>query len=362
MSVSAFVTARDRVLRVTHTDVDLTTVLNECLTALHEVAGFRQAALMTVDPQTILPTAGVVEGFTPDACGPFWDIELVGPGYNNFTSLARSTDPVATLHDATDGDLHRSPVYSQLYAPLDVDDELRAAFVLGNSCWGIASLLRETGRGPFPDVDVDAVRQLGRFIARAFRQALLRDEARAGSQTAVVLVDADNRIAHATEEARQLLEEINGVHHHVGVVGVSELPGMLLAPITRARFNQAGLHITTRVRGACGTWYRITAARTTAGDGHVALVIEPARANDLVPIVLEGFGLTEREHEIVGHLARGLSSREIAAELSLSAHTVRDHVKAILRKGGVANRGELIARLFTDHIRPAFEESLHRRT
>ena len=52
-------------------------------------------------------------------------------------------------------------------------------------------------------------------------------------------------------------------------------------------------------------------------------------------MVLEGYGLTEREVGIVLYLARGLSSKEIAAELSLSPHTVRDHVKAIFRKCGV---------------------------
>lgn len=361
MSVSAFVAGRDRVLRVTHADADLTTVLNECLAALHDVTDFRWAALMTVDPQTILPTAGVVEGFTPDACGPFWDIELVWPGYNKFTSLARSTNPVATLDDATDGDLNRSPAYTQLYSTLGVDDELRAAFVLGSSCWGIVSLLRESGRGTFPSADVDDVRQLSRFIARALRRALLHDEARRGSHAAIVFVDANNRIVEGTVEARQLLEEVRGVHFHHGTVEDSELPGMLLALVTRARFNQAGLHVTTRVRGASGTWFRVAAARMTGDAGHVALIIEPARTSDLVPIVLEGFGLSEREVEIVGYLARGLSSQDIAAELSISAHTVRDHVKAVLRKCGAANRGDLVARLFTNHIQPAFEEAVHRR-
>jgi len=51
-------------------------------------------------------------------------------------------------------------------------------------------------------------------------------------------------------------------------------------------------------------------------------------------------------------------SKEIAAELSLSAHTVRDHVKAIFRKCNVNSRGELVARLFAEHLRPAFEESV----
>ncbi|HWD46022.1 MAG TPA: LuxR family transcriptional regulator, partial [Actinomycetota bacterium] len=36
----------------------------------------------------------------------------------------------------------------------------------------------------------------------------------------------------------------------------------------------------------------------------------------------------------------------------LSAHTVRDHVKAVFAKVGVSSRGELVARLFADHYEP----------
>ncbi len=49
-------------------------------------------------------------------------------------------------------------------------------------------------------------------------------------------------------------------------------------------------------------------------------------------------------------LARGLSTKEIAAEMCLSAHTVNDHIKVIFTKVGVSSRGELVARLFSDHL------------
>lgn len=55
-------------------------------------------------------------------------------------------------------------------------------------------------------------------------------------------------------------------------------------------------------------------------------------------------------------MARGLSNPEIAAELTLSPHTVRDHLKAIFAKVGVGSRGELVAKLFAEHYGPA----LHR--
>jgi len=55
-------------------------------------------------------------------------------------------------------------------------------------------------------------------------------------------------------------------------------------------------------------------------------------------------------------VARGLSNQEIAAELFLSSHTVRDHLKAVFAKVGVGSRGELVAKLFADHYAPALHE------
>jgi DNA-binding NarL/FixJ family response regulator len=70
--------------------------------------------------------------------------------------------------------------------------------------------------------------------------------------------------------------------------------------------------------------------------------------------------LTEREVEIVLLLARGLGTKDIAAELSLSAHTVRDHVKTIFDKAGVNSRGELVARVFSEHLLDGFHAAVHR--
>lgn len=48
--------------------------------------------------------------------------------------------------------------------------------------------------------------------------------------------------------------------------------------------------------------------------------------------------LTPRELDVLRQLARGLSNREIAANLSLTEHTVMTHVRNVLRKLHLANR------------------------
>ncbi len=54
--------------------------------------------------------------------------------------------------------------------------------------------------------------------------------------------------------------------------------------------------------------------------------------------------LTPREHEVLALLAEGRSNRQIAAALTISPHTVKDHVDAILTKLGAASRTEAAIR------------------
>ena len=58
--------------------------------------------------------------------------------------------------------------------------------------------------------------------------------------------------------------------------------------------------------------------------------------------------LTERETEILRHVAKGLTAKQIADRLSLSHRTVENHVQATFRKLQVANRVEL-ARYAIEH-------------
>ena len=65
---------------------------------------------------------------------------------------------------------------------------------------------------------------------------------------------------------------------------------------------------------------------------------------DAVTRHLAGFGVTEREAEVLAAVAEQLRNREIAGRLHISVRTVESHVAALLRKLGAADRAALAER------------------
>jgi DNA-binding NarL/FixJ family response regulator len=61
------------------------------------------------------------------------------------------------------------------------------------------------------------------------------------------------------------------------------------------------------------------------------------------PVAPEELVLTAREAEILRFLQLGLSNREIAEQLCIAVHTVKNHVHSLLTKLGVNTRGQAAA-------------------
>jgi len=89
------------------------------------------------------------------------------------------------------------------------------------------------------------------------------------------------------------------------------------------------------------TWLNPSAPRGTTSRGAGGAE-EGAPAATLAPPVVQE--LSERELEVLRHLAEMLSTAEIAASMFVSVNTVRTHIRSILRKLSVSRRNEAVRR------------------
>ena len=307
--------------------------------------------MAATDPETTLCIGtGLVRELPADQCQPHWDYEFLVPDYLKYADIVRSGRRVADIHDATGGRPERSPRFKQFSAATGFRSEVRLVFTVGDAAWGLAQLNR------LPDASPTTRRPGWSAPRRASRPACAgpwwpsrpaprRWCAARASCCSTAQAAWCRRPARRVEWLDELAPELL-----MSDVGDLRLPFHAhgFATRVRAAHEDGEPQIRSRLRTRRGVWLLMHGA-VLEGTGQVALIIEPAKSADVAPLIVEAYGLTGRELEVTRAIARGLSTAEIAAELYLSPHTVRDHVKALFEKVGVSSRGELVHRVFAEH-------------
>lgn len=327
-------------------------LLREVAGTLRAVVPYAAAGWQLTDPATLLATGGFAQNVDPATHLRLIENELTGADFAPFPAVARSRAAVTTLTRATGGELRRSARHRTINTAAGWDDELRAVFRSGVTCWGQVCLARAAGEPPFSAQDAAFLAGITQQVGDGLRTGLLLDRARSvsagsGGPGLVVLQD-DGSVDAVSDDARRWLADLpdEGL----------ELPSVVYEVARRARLladtGVSGPPARARVRSTSGRWLSVHGARLrpiTAGSPTTGVIVEPASRSELAPLILQAFELTPRESEITGMLVRGLSTAEIASSLWLSPYTVRDHVKAIFGKLGVRSRPELTAMLFHEH-------------
>ena len=341
---------------------DVAAVFDAVAPRLRQIVPFDAAAWMATDPATGLCMAPM----RLDNVRRRLDCvehEFLADDVNKFHDLARAQVPVATLRRSTGERPTRSSRYRQFHSS-DFSDELRAVLRIGGSHWGNVSLLRAHGRPPFSERDMGVLATLSRPLALALRGCARIDPRRwPGSNVGVGLLmfGPSGDLISINDEARHWLAELPEIRLAEASTPLEiELPPWLASTVLRARGAAMAGDATGawgRVQARNGRWLVCDASCLRDADGAItgtALVIGPARAADLAPIMVEAHELTDREQQVTRLIARGASTAEIADDLYLSTHTVRDHIKAVFEKLHVSSRGELVAKLFAEQHVPAF--------
>jgi hypothetical protein len=281
---------------------------------LRRLVPFDAAAWMGVDPATTLPTAPTraenLDDFGGrDACVRLWQLEYESEDVNPYNRLAAADVPAAGLRESTGDAPARSARYRELLRPSGYADELRAVLRVGGHAWASVALMRREGSPAFDAGDVALVAGLSRPLAEA-----VRDHVRPAPPCAadrgpgLLLFDANGELVSINDEAHAWLDELAGELGGEVDLGV-RLPMVVISTLMRARVEgRARARMRSR---ASGRWLVCHASPLCGDAGDTAVVIEPARLSEIVPIIAEAYELSPRERDITQLIARGLGTADI---------------------------------------------------
>ena len=317
-------------LRIVHVarDATLQSLLGGEVFALRTV---RERAGHGFDPEVAACLADAPEILAVEQGSSAWDV-----------TLACEPEPRRVLEDeALDDALRALGSFADLISP----------YLSGHSI-GVAGLARSAAEGCRLD-DVGA--------AAVWRAALLHDLGRAAvhpriwQKPAALSPDEWEHVRlHPYQTERVLsrspflasLGQIAGAHHerldrsgyHRGSSGAElPLPARILAAAD-------AYHAMTEPRPHRDAFSAEEAADELAGEASAGRLDADAvkavigAAGQRAPRLERPAGLTAREAEVVSLLARGLQTKQIARELSISVKTADHHIQSSYRKMGVSTR------------------------
>ncbi|QIQ04774.1 helix-turn-helix transcriptional regulator [Streptomyces liangshanensis] len=302
------------------------------------------------DPATGLVTSVLTDDLQLEDFRQAVELEIWTEDVSQFADLRRSSRDAESLSRATRGRPGTSRRFREQIAPAGFGDELRALFDSAGASWGCAAFMRAPERGAFRPGEVALAERAARVLGVALRSSQLRaaGTSEGGHPPAVLLLDSRNRVVRADDRAEALLREIAD-----DAVGVFQVPTSLLMAVEQARSAQAAARVAPRlrVRTHTGAWLVLSTSIMGSGADHLAaVVITPATAADVMPVVFATYGLTVREREVALHVLRGSDTREIARVLSLTPLTVQDHLKSVFTKAGVRSRRDFVAHLIASQV------------
>ncbi|MGR6322735.1 protein kinase [Micromonospora soli] len=356
---------------------------------LRGVVDFDLAIWAVLDPTTLMWASCVVDGGPHD---DQFERELFANEYGQedvlrIVELAEGAR-VGTLRASTEGDPESSWRFRNILKPRGFADELRLACYDHEGTWGTLLLYRAGGR--FTDADVAQLAPASRPLGLALHRSLVRGDApedppspepvresaeeapasrwlglpkplrrrprpadrpaprsapppqRRPALAGSLTLSPDGRLFDMTEDARHLLN-------------TAELAKMGTAV---SRGQASG------VLDASGVEHddRWLAFRAVPRETAVAVTVQRIRPHQVSEFVIRALGLEPWQGRLLGAVARGRNTRQIAQDLGISAYAVQDGMMSLFTAFGVAGRVELVKALFFEHYAPlhAADRHVHR--
>jgi DNA-binding CsgD family transcriptional regulator len=326
--------ADDRVLRAEIVDV------------IKRFVSFDAYAFLLTDPATAVGCSPLAE--VPDlATLP----DLIRLKYltsvNRWTELPASG--CASLQQATAGRPEQSLLWREHLAGLGIVDVVSVVFTDRFGWWGFLDLWRRNGQ--FTDDEVAALAGARPAITSRLRNVQAAGFAAAGNIAGqrgpgALVLSPGLAVRAQTPQTQDWLATLVPTSSGRGPVPASayNVAAQLLAtesgvdahpPQARVHLG-AGARLTLRADRVAG--------EESVENRDIVVTMEASSPSEQRDIFSRSHALTGREDQLVRHLAEGVDTRTVARLMSISEHTVQDHLKSVFTKTSTSSRRELLAK------------------
>lgn len=341
------------VKRLCYAGLDSVSLRREIAARVVPTLGFDAHAFSTCDPEIGLMTHVVADGIPAELARAYLE-ELYPTHCARMTiDMPRGGVPVFSTIN------HSAAARSAFYAA-GMHCQVHASFMSGRQrLWGTWCLMRTSATSALDASARALLHRLAPHVVRGLRAAALIDEGLATARSdrdagaGVLVLDERDRPIVRTAAASAWLADLADV----GLRMDDDMPLAVLALVSRLRRTRTDVAVSLRVRarGRSGRWYALRASLAEPneyGAAAAVIVVQPAAVREVASLLTQLYDLSAREREVVAAVARGESTKEIAASLGVSAHTVLEHIDRACHKIGVRGRKALIAKLFFDGYAP----------
>jgi DNA-binding CsgD family transcriptional regulator len=314
------------------------------LAEIRRVVGFDAYAWLLTDPESSVGASPLAD--VP--CLPELPRLIRLKYLTDVNRWTRMSQPVAVLSVATDGDRSRSLVWREMLNNYGIDDVASSVYRDQYGCWGFLDLWRAGGSFTADEAAflTDIAAPVTAALRRAQASTFVAGPERSVRGPIVLVLSPELDVRAQTPETQEYLRVLVPPDGERSPVPASayNVGAQLLA-------NEAGVDTNppwARVHLAGGLWLTLRAARL-AGTGtprqrDLAISIEETTPAERAALYAKAHCLSARESELLGHLVTGTDTHELAHRMSLSQHTVQDHLKSIFVKTGVNSRRLLLSR------------------
>jgi DNA-binding CsgD family transcriptional regulator len=337
---------RERLERLSRSELDSESLRREALVDLQAVIGFDRWCWPLADPETLLPCSGLAQHDFGPGVPRLLELEYSADGFAAKHVLARRVDSAGSISADTCGDLARSARWDEVMRPVGIGDVAGVACRDSLGCWGWIEAYRDCSDRPFEEDDLELLASVGPCMATALRRRAIGTNGGGSTEPTppgVIVLDRSLRRVSWTEWARAWIDALPSAQLYARM-GI--LPSVVYPAATRARSAGSAVGAHALLQGVDGRWVMIEAAPLEGGgEGEVAVTLRAATPSETFDLFCRVYALSGRERELVALLAAGLDTSAVARRLFISRHTVQDHLKSVFAKVGIHSRRELLAKL-----------------